>query len=353
MNRRTITTALLALALLPAAAQRLTVEKPTVNCGTVAYDKPVTAKFELQNKGSRKLHIVDVKASCGCTGVEYPKEDIPGGGTFTVKLTYDARMLGHFDKSVRIISNGSKKPLYLNMKGIVMAELDDYAGNYPFAIGDLLLDRNTIEFDDVNKGETPMQEIYVMNAGTTNFRPNVMHLPPYLSAAVTPATLAPGRSGRIVLTLNSARLHDYGLTQTSVHLARNIGEKISNENSIDVSAVLLPSFVGLTEEQKVYTPKLELSADSIDINFEGKKKKSADIVITNNGRTDLSISSLQMFTGGLKVTLGKRELKPGEQTKLRITATLDELKRQRSKPRVLMITNDPDRSKVVIKINYK
>ncbi|MGN1263959.1 MAG: DUF1573 domain-containing protein, partial [Prevotella sp.] len=100
-------------------------------------------------------------------------------------------------------------------------------------------------------------------------------------------------------------------------------------------------------------PKLSLSSDSLNIDFEGKSKKSGEITITNNGRTDLKISSLQMFTDGLKVTLGRRELKPGESTKLKVTAMRDELKKQRTKPRVLMITNDPDKSKVVIKINCK
>lgn len=353
MNRRLFISSLFVLAILPASAQRLSVTTPTVNCGAVPYEKPVTATFELRNKGGKKLRITDVKTSCGCIGAEYPKDDIPAGGTFALKLTYDARMLGHFDKSACIISNGSKKPVYVNMKGIVMADLKDYSGSYPFAIGDLLVDRRDIEFDDVNKGEAPEQEIYIMNAGTTVFNPNMMHLPPYLTAIVTPERLAPGRSGKITLTLNSAKLHDYGLTQTSVYLARNIGEKISSDNEITVSTVLLPGFIGLTDAQKQYTPKMILSADSLDLAFDGKSKKSGEITITNSGRTDLKITSLQMFTTGLKVTLGKRDIKPGESTKLKITAVRDELKKLRSKPRVLMITNDPDKSKVVIKINCK
>ena len=78
-----------------------------------------------------------------------------------------------------------------------------------------------------------------------------------------------------------------------------------------------------------------------------------EIVLTNTGRTALNISSLQMFTVGLKVTLSKRELKPGESTKLKITGINKDLKKARSKPRVLMITNDPDKPKVVITINVK
>lgn len=349
MNRKLIISSLLMLAMLPASAQRLTVTKTTVDCGPVAYDKPVTAKFEMRNKGGRKLKITDVKTSCGCIGVDYPKGEIAAGETFTLMLTYDARQLGHFDKSARIISNGSKEPIYVNMKGVVMADLQDYSGSYPYTMGDLLVDKTNVEFDDVNKGDNPVQEIYIMNSGSTVFNPSVMHLPPYLSAAVTPGRIPPGRSGRIALTLNSSKLHDYGLTQTSVYLARNLGEKISSENEITVSAILLPA----VSNTGGIAPKMELSADSIEINFENKDKKKAEIVITNNGRSELKIRSLQMMTSGLNVTLGKRGIKPGESTMLKITAMRDELKKQQVKPRVLMITNDPDRPKVLININYK
>ena len=61
------------MAILPVSAQRLQVTRPTVNCGPVAYNKPITATFEMRNKGNRKLKITDVRTSCGCIGVEYPK----------------------------------------------------------------------------------------------------------------------------------------------------------------------------------------------------------------------------------------------------------------------------------------
>ena len=114
---------LLLLALLPAKAQKLNVITPEVNCGPTGYESPITAVFELQNKGSRKLRISDVKVSCGCTSVDYPRNDIPGGETFQLKMTYDARQLGHFQKQAAIYSNGSDKPVFLTMKGVVMAEL--------------------------------------------------------------------------------------------------------------------------------------------------------------------------------------------------------------------------------------
>lgn len=353
MNKKILLAALLAMASAQANAQRLTVEKETVDCGSVAYAAPVTAVFELRNKGARKLKISEVRTSCGCIGVDYPRHEVGGGESFKVRLTYDARQLGRFHKSAAIYSNGSKGPVYLTMRGVVLAEVEDYTGSYPYEFGSLRADKNDIEFDDVNKGDTPEAEIYIRNAGTETLQPSVMHLPSYLSAAVTPQKLRPGHVGRISFSLNSEKLRDYGLTQTTVYLANNPGDEVGQDKEISVSAVLLPGFEGMTDEARKYAPRMVMSADSLVIDFDGKKRKKGEIKITNTGRSALKIRSLQMFTGGLRVTLGKRELEAGESTTLKVTAYRDELKKAHSRPRILMITNDPERAKVVVKIKTK
>lgn len=354
MNKKQLLALLLMMqVMIPITAQRLTVKDDAVDCGKVAYNKPVTATFELRNKGMRKLKIEDVKVSCGCIAAEYPKEEISGGDRFTLKLTYDARQLGHFEKTAGIFSNGSKKPVYLKMKGIVLSEVVDFSGTYPFEVGDLRVDKLDLEFDDINKGDRQVQEMHVINTGIKSLNPNLMHLPPYLTAEVTPKVLRPNHSGKIKITLNSSKLRDFGLTQTSIYLGNQLGEKVSADNEISVSAVLLPGFTGMTEANKQNAPKMVLSADSLFFDFEGKARKRGEITITNSGRTTLKISSLQMFTNGLRVTLGKSDIEPGESTSLKITAISDKMKKLRTKPRVLMITNDPDRSKVVIKIKVK
>lgn len=330
-----------------AYAQKLSVTNTTVNCGRTGFEQPVTATFELRNKGLKRLFIEDVHPDCGCTAVEYPKE-VGAGDKFTIRMTYDARQLGHFHKMAAVKSNGSKKPVYLTMTGVVLPEMLDYTGDYPYAMGDLLLDKTELEYDNVNKGDTPVEEIHIMNNGTTKMTPNVMHLPPYLSAIVQPETLAPGRSGTITVMLNSDKLRDYGLTQTSVYIAKQLGEKVSQNTEMSVSAVLLPP---LSVSGSAAAPKLQISATDIDFtDFGGKAKKTADITLLNVGQSPLTISSLQMFTGGLKVTLGKREIAPGQSTVLKVTGFADDLKKLRTRPRILMITNDPSNPKIVINI---
>ncbi len=333
-----------------ASAQKLSVENPEVNCGPTGYENPVTAVFELENKAGKKLHIQDVKVSCGCTRVEYPRTDVSGHSKFQIKMTYDARQLGHYNKMAVVYSNGTDKPLVLRMKGVVMAELqEDFSGTYAYTVGDLRIDTNELEFDDVNKGEQPVQEIHIFNSGTETCQPNMMHLPPYLSATMSPLKLAPGRAGKMTVTLNSDLLHDYGLTQSTVYLAQNPGDKVKTGNDIGVSAVLLPAVIETLPT--THHPTLQLSAEQLTFDFQGRQKMKDQIVLTNTGKSDLKISSLQLFTSGLKVTLSKRQLRPGESAKLKITAIAKDLRKARTKPRVLMITNDPDKQKVVITVN--
>ena len=323
--------------LFTATAQKLAVVKSVLECGRTGFKQPVTATFELKNKGHRRLLIESVKPDCGCTD--------------TIKLTYDARQLGRFHKMAAIKSNGSNQPVYLTMKGIVVAELEDYTGNYAYKIEDLLLDKNELEFDDVNKGDAPVQEIHIMNDGAEAMTPTVMHLPSYLSAKIVPEKLFPGKTGTISVTLNTEKLRDYGLTQSTVYIGRQLGEKVSEDNSMGVSIVLLPDMKSFDAANKANAPKLQISTTDIDFtNFEGKSKKTAEVILENTGASVLQISSMQLFTRGLKVTLDQRAIQPGQSAKIKITGIASELTKVRTRPRILMITNDPDHAKVVINI---
>lgn len=332
-------------------AQQLSVKNEVIDCGNVIYEQPVTAKFEMQNMSSNPISIKDVKTSCGCTTVEYPKEQIAPGESFVVNATYDSRQMGHFFKDIALYSDASQQPFYLQIRGVVVEEIIDFAGQYPYTIADLNVDRNDVEFDDVNRGDRPVQKINIRNASSKSVSPVVMHLPSYMQAQVSPTTLQPGRQGTISLILDSKKVRDYGLTQTSVFLGMYPGDKVHPDKEISVSTVLLPAFTEMTETQMQYAPKLGLSAEELNIAFNGKAKKTETIIIENLGRSELDISSLQMFTSGMKVKLNKTKLQSGEQAKLKITVDAKEIKKARSKPRVLMITNDPKRAKVIINVN--
>jgi hypothetical protein len=182
-------------------------------------------------------------------------------------------------------------------------------------------------------------------------QPTLMHLPPYLTSQVVPETISPGHGATITVTLHSEKLRDYGLTQTNVYLGKHLGDKVNPDIEVPVSAILLPDLTAFANMNKDMAPQLQISTTEIDFtNFDNKSKKTVEVALRNTGKSTLVISSMQMFTRGLKVTLGSREVEPGQETMLKITGFADDLKSVRTRPRILMITNDPDHSKVVINI---
>lgn len=349
-NRILYTTVCLLLFFTPMKAQRIEVTNSVTDMGQVMFNTPAIAEFKLKNKGHRSLKISKVYTSCGCTTVDYPQKPVSGGADFSVRVIYDARQMGHFEKLVGIYAEDLKEPIMLKVRGIVVEEVTDDGGDLPFAIGDLKTDIEEIVFDNVNRGDKPVAMMHIMNPTSKTVEPVVMHLPRYLQAEVSPSIIEPGRRGLVTITLSSAALRDYGLTQTNVYLGSFPGDKVSTDKEISVSAILLPDFSQLNGN-KTDAPKIQLSTTTLQLGaFNGKKKLHGEIGITNGGTATLDISALQMFTTGLEVSLNKTQLRPGESAKLKITAHAKELKQSKGKPRILMITNDPAQPKVVIEV---
>ena len=179
-----------------------------------------------------------------------------------------------------------------------------------------------------------------------------MHLPPYLQIEVKPNVLQKGEKGVITLTLDSEKLTDLGLTQTSVYLARFAGDKVGDENEIPVSAILLPDFSGMTVTEKTNARSIQLSTKDVDMSavLAMKSKGRQDIILTNTGRSPLQIRKLQVFHPAVGVSLKKSLLQPGESTRLRVNVVKKNIGKKRRHLRLLMITNDPMQPKVEINI---
>ena len=342
-----------ALLALPASAQKITTQHEVVDCGQVKFRHPVTAEFVMKNEGNKPLVIHNMLKSCGCTEVEYPKKSIAAGESFVVKAVYDAKQMGTFNKQVCLYTNAADEPFILSMRGRVVSNVVDFAGPYNEMLGEIKSDVQEVEFDDVNRGDRPVQRIHIFNPTDQMMEPVVMHLPNYLQAQVSPSKVAPRHSAVVTLVLDSKKLRDLGLKQTSIYLGERPGDKIAPEKEIVVSSVLLPAFDNMTAAKKALAPKAELSTTNLDLgSFGNRKKLKGEVLITNKGKSKLEIRSMQMFTMGLQVQLKKSKIEPGETVKMKVTVVNPDLKKSRAKnPRILMITNDPDNAKIVVKIH--
>ena len=334
------------------AQPKATFDKKVHEFGVVLWKHPATATFTIKNEGDKPLVISNVTTSCGCTVADWTKTPIAPGATGTVSSTFDAKALGHFYKDIGVYCNAADRPIYLMIQGEVSADPKNYTLTHPFEIGAIRLNKDAIEFDDANKGDKPTMEILVANTTNEVYAPVLMHLPPYMEAVAVPERIGKKGTGKIKVTLDTDKLPKFGLTTATVYLSRFPGDKVGEENAIPVSAVLLPDFSHISQQQRLNPPAVELSTEELTLPpLAENEKKSQKIVVKNVGKSDLEITDLQVFNSALGVQLKKRVLKPGASTKMKITAYGKYLKKVKGTPRVLMITNDPNCPKIIVKVN--
>lgn len=333
------------------AQPKIEFDKTNYEFGYVLWRNPVKITYKVTNTGDKPLVISNVTTSCGCMEPDWTKQPILPGKTGEVSSTFDAEAIGHFHKMIGVYCNASTKPIYVSFTGEVTADSKNFTFTHPYAIGPIRLNKEEIEFDDVNAGDKPVFELLVANGSNKSYSPVLMHLPPYLSAKAVPEKLAKGKTGKILIELNTEKLPKLGITTSSVYLSRFMGDKVSAENEIPVSVVLLPDFSSLNDWQRKNPPVVSLS--STEIVFPALKpgqKKSMNVVLTNKGKSDLDIRDMQIFNTAVAVNLKKRVLKPGQSTKMKITVYADNLKRVKGTSRILMITNDPALPKISIRV---
>lgn len=334
------------------AQPKATFDKKIHEFGVVLWKHPATATFTIKNDGDKPLVISNVTTSCGCTVADWTKTPIAPGATGTVSSTFDAKALGHFYKDIGVYCNAADRPIYLMIQGEVSADPKNYTLTHPFEIGAIRLNKDAIEFDDANKGDKPTMEILVANTTSEVYTPVLMHLPPYMEAVAVPERIGKKGTGKIKITLDTDKLPKFGLTTATVYLSRFPGDKVGEENAIPVSAVLLPDFSHISQQQRLNPPAVELSTEELTLPpLAENEKKSQKIVVKNVGKSDLEITDLQVFNSALGVQLKKRVLKPGASTKMKITAYGKYLKKVKGTPRVLMITNDPNCPKIIVRVN--
>ena len=319
--------------------------------GEVEFQVPRQFSLGFTNKGSAPLLIKEVKASCGCLEVSFPTAPIAAGSRGEIMLTFDAKLLGSFYKEVEVLTNASDAPAYIAIQGTVVTEVHDYSNEFPIDLGNVRLVTNYVEFEDVNHGDHPTAELRVLNADRTAFRPELMHLPPYLSAECTPEDIPAGKTGTIRITLDSEKLNSLGLNQTSIYLSRYLGDKISDTNEILVSAILLPSFADMSDEALAKAPELTVSESSVNMGpLNGKKTISHTLLLTNTGKSDLHIKQVQVFNKALSVSIANSTIRPGKSTKLKISVSAQYLHKSKGRMRVMLITDAPGQAKQYINV---
>lgn len=106
-------------------------ENEVVDYGTVKFDGNGVREFKIKNTGKSPLTITNVQGQCGCTSTTidgkpgWPQEPILPGKSASIKVKYDTKRPGPFEKNVTITSNSKEPSKVVKIKGVVEAAPND------------------------------------------------------------------------------------------------------------------------------------------------------------------------------------------------------------------------------------
>lgn len=95
----------------------ITFETEVHDFGTLKFAAPAEYGFKFTNTGKSELVVSRVQPTCGCTTPEYTQTPVKPGATGVIKLKFDTKRVGAFDKTATVYTNAGQK--ILRIKGVV------------------------------------------------------------------------------------------------------------------------------------------------------------------------------------------------------------------------------------------
>jgi hypothetical protein len=109
-------------------APEIKFESEVIDYGAIEYEANGIREFKFKNTGKTPLTITAVTGECGCTATTidgkpgWPQEPILPGKSGVIKVKYDTKREGRFDKNVTVTSNAKFPSMKVKIKGEVKAK---------------------------------------------------------------------------------------------------------------------------------------------------------------------------------------------------------------------------------------
>lgn len=90
-----------------------------IDLGIIKQGLPKTISIPFTNSGNNSLEIYYVETSCGCTEAEWPQKPVKALNKGEIRISYDAKSLGRFFKTITIYGNLQEGSQLIHIKGEV------------------------------------------------------------------------------------------------------------------------------------------------------------------------------------------------------------------------------------------
>ncbi|MGM9743213.1 MAG: DUF1573 domain-containing protein [Candidatus Cryptobacteroides sp.] len=166
-------------------------------------DGRVTYVFNCTNISDSLVRILRVVPTCSCVDAVPSVKMLRPDGEMQVSVTFNPeRRSGDFEQKVFMYGTSRSPMAALRIKGQVIPK--NGIPGYPVVMGDLRLSRSKVSFSELSAGQKREERIACANAGERSLKITAMpaFLPDWISVRTEPASIAPGKTGDIVICVD-------------------------------------------------------------------------------------------------------------------------------------------------------
>lgn len=329
---RKLLTALLLLAIAPMTALgadpvKIIWDTTVHDFGTFNEDLgPVTHIFRGRNVGSDTAIVTHLSATCGCTKPVATPRVIAPGDSVALSVTYDpARRPGAFNKTVSFSAvpagKGQGYHHRFEIKGRVITSTKRLQRRYPVEVGSLYrIGQSSLPFGNIVESRSARLTLEGYNSSSRPIVPVISYRPDFVAAAISPDTVAPGKTFVVELEAVGPKIGLLGITTDSLTLSEASGP--SGSITLPVSIYLYEDFGELTAADLDRAPSLECTAPDISfgtgIDPASRKGIKRKATVTNTGLTAAIIRRAYTLTPGIRVKAPSKPIEPGKSAEIEI-----------------------------------
>ncbi len=325
-------------------------EKQNYDFGTIKEEGgTVSYKFKFVNTGGTPLIIQNVRTSCGCTSPNWTREPVPPGGNGFVDVTYNpAGRPGAFSKYLFVDSNSDQGAVRLTIKGEVTQKPRTIEDEYRYSMGGLRLKANHLAFGNISNTSQKDYRLEVINNSSRKISLGFGRMPGHLEMKFEPEVLDPNEKGYLVATYDATGKNDWGMVIDRANVT--VDGNYDRSYSLVISANIVEDFASLSPQELSMAPVANV--DNPEVSF-GKMNQSEkfehEFVLSNNGKSTLYIRKIKSSCGCTAARPEKMAIEPGGSVKIKAIFN-SAGKRGNQNQNITIITNDPKRTNVVLRI---
>ena len=333
----------------------ITFEKTEHDFGKIhEEDGRVTVIFTFKNEGMSPLLLSNVRASCGCTTPDWPKEPIEPGKTGSIKVTYNPNgRPGRFQKTVTITSNATEPTTKVYIKGEVIPKPAKPVNKYTVEVGELNMKERVLDLGTITKGQNKNGELEIANLKQAEHSVELATnaADSYLISQVTLPTIKPNETGKFIFAIETAKSNIYGPIEAYAYVVVDGKKEISDTYKLTIKANVVEDFSALSAEEKLEAPIISMQNEYSDMTIPAGKVQKYTIPIKNLGVNPLEIHRVYSKDSHLSFKLPK-SIKSGHRGALTLGIDTKGLEPGSYSREIVVISNDYQNSIKRVRVNF-